>query len=80
MKLNDIDVLVAHRSAWQRAKEELANVRTNGCTHIHFGKSTYVTHPDLLKKVKELVIEDLIQRYEVATAKMMQLGITEFPE
>jgi hypothetical protein len=79
VRLEDIDILVAQRSEFWNCRRQLAEVKNNCCNFLRF-KSTQIEYPDILDKVRKLVQAELEIKFNEATTRMMQLGITEFPD
>lgn len=79
MKLADIDVLVAHRAAYNARRVQLSACMSEKNPAIQMG-TEYIKDVDILVKVRALIRSEIQIKHDEAKAKLMMLGITEFPE
>lgn len=85
MKLDDIDVLNKARADYNDVREQLAGLReAHYNLQIIIGGTTIVKpseqHGEVVPLLRAAITEVLTKQQELHITRLMQLGITEFPE
>ena len=79
MKLDDIEMLVAHRKVFKECETMLTACILGIGLSIKYGE-LYVKDVATLKAVKQVLLVGAEKNYKDAKTKLMMLGVTEFPD